>query len=128
MLKSHEIEVRVRYPEADPMGFLHHSVYFVYFEMARIELLRTAGHAYRQMEEEGLSFVVAKAACRYQQPARFDDKLTIRIEVVRATAGRIEHEYQVSRDGQVLATCQLTLAAVSSDGKICRIPEWLREE
>ena len=128
MLKHYEIEVRVRYPETDPMGFLHHSNYFVYFEMARIELLRSAGHAYRRMEEEGLYFVVAKTTCRFHQPARYDDLLTVRIEVVRATAGRIEHEYEVLRDGQTLATCELTLAALSADGKICRVPEWLRDE
>ena len=38
MLREHEIEIRVRYPECDPMGFLHHSRVFIYFEMGRTEL------------------------------------------------------------------------------------------
>ena len=33
MLKQHDIEIRVRYQETDPMGFLHHANYFTYFEM-----------------------------------------------------------------------------------------------
>ena len=42
MLTEHEIEVRVRYNECDPMGFLHHAAFFVYFEMGRTELLRAS--------------------------------------------------------------------------------------
>ena len=43
MLQQHEIELRVRYNETDPMGFLHHAHYFTYFEIGRTELLRAAG-------------------------------------------------------------------------------------
>ncbi|MDZ7619555.1 MAG: YbgC/FadM family acyl-CoA thioesterase, partial [Patescibacteria group bacterium] len=85
MLKQHEIQVRVRYEEADPMGFLHHSRYLVYFEMGRTEMLRASGGCYRQMEEEGILIVVVKAECRYRRPARYDDVLTIRTMVDRIT-------------------------------------------
>ena len=54
MLREHEIELRVRYQETDPMGFLHHAFYFTYFEIGRTELLRASGGNYRRMEEEGL--------------------------------------------------------------------------
>ncbi len=40
MLNEHEITFRVRYPETDGMGVVHHSRYFQYFEMGRVELLR----------------------------------------------------------------------------------------
>ena len=53
MLREHEIELRVRYQETDPMGFLHHAFYFTYFEIGRTELLRASGGNYRQMEERG---------------------------------------------------------------------------
>ena len=57
MLTSHAIEVRVRYNETDPMGFVHHANYFTYFEMGRTELLRASGGSYRRMEEDGLLVV-----------------------------------------------------------------------
>ena len=42
MSDSHDVTVRVRYAETDRMGLLHHANYFVYFEMARTEMLRAA--------------------------------------------------------------------------------------
>ncbi len=125
MLRQHEIQVRVRYDDADPMGLLHHARFFVYFEMGRTEMLRASGGCYRQMEEEGILIVVAKAECRYRKPARYDDVLTIRTIVERVTAAKIEHRYEVFRDGERLADGRTTLAVVDRDGRLCRVPEWM---
>lgn len=89
MLTEHEIEVRVRYYETDPIGFLHHANYFVYFEMGRTELLRAAGGNYRNMERDGLFVVVVKADCHYHRPARYDDLLKVRTTVTRVGAAKI---------------------------------------
>ncbi len=43
MPDSHETTIRVRYAETDRMGLLHHANYFVYFELARTEMLRAGG-------------------------------------------------------------------------------------
>ena len=43
------IDARVRYAECDPMGYVHHTVFPVWFEMARTELLRrlhARGHSH----------------------------------------------------------------------------------
>ncbi len=101
MLRQHEIELRVRYQESDPMGFLHHANYFTYFELGRTELLRAAGGNYRQMEEEGLRVVVVKAECRFRQPARYDDVLRLRTTILRASGAKIEHQYELFRDGDL---------------------------
>src|SRR5688572_3449150 len=76
MSREHKITIRVRYPEVDAMGYLHHSRYFQYFEMGRIELLRSLGHSYADIERDGVFFVVAKVDCKYKAPARYDDELT----------------------------------------------------
>ena len=128
MLKMHEIELRVRYKEADPMGFLHHANYFTYFEIGRTELLRAAGGNYRKMEEEGRFVVVVKAQCRYRRPARYDDLLRIRTTIVGVSPAKIEHEYRVFRDGQELAVGQVTLAIVDRNGSVCRVPDWMVED
>ena len=128
MLKQHEIEIRVRYQETDPMGLLHHANYFTYFEIGRTELLRAAGGSYRMMEEAGLFVVVVKAECRFRRPARYDDLLRIRTTVARVTPARIEHEYQVFRDAEQLAVARLTLAIVDRDGNVCRVPDWMQTE
>ena len=126
MLTQHEIEIRVRYQETDPMGFMHHANYFTYFEIGRTEMLRAAGGNYRKMEQEGRFVVVVKAECRYRQPARYDDLLTIRTTVARVSAVKIEHEYQMLRDGELLAVGHVTLAVVDRDGKVCRVPDWMQ--
>lgn len=128
MLHQHEIELRVRYQETDPMGFLHHAYYFTYFEIGRTELLRAAGGNYRQMEESGLLVVVVKAECRFHRPARYDDLLRLRTTVTRVTQAKIEHHYELLRDGERLATGHTTLAVVDRSGKVLPVPEWMKME
>jgi acyl-CoA thioester hydrolase len=128
MLSELEIEIRVRYQECDPMGYLHHAYYFTYFEIGRTELLRAAGGNYRKMEEEGLLVVVVKAECRYQQPARYDDLLRLRTTVIRVSQAKIEHQYELFRDEQRLAIGHVTLAVVDRQGKVQPVPEWLLTE
>jgi acyl-CoA thioester hydrolase len=123
MLKQHEITIRVRYPETDRMGFLHHSCYFTYFEMGRIELLRADGGNHRKMEEAGQFVVVVRAECRYHRPARYDDLLTLRTTVARVTPAKIEHEYRLFRDGELLAVGQVTLAIVDAQGNVQPVPD-----
>ena len=126
MLKQHEIELRVRYPETDPMGMLHHANYFTYFEIGRTELLRANGGSYRKMEETGLFVVVVKAECRFRSPARYDDLLRLRTTVTRITHVKIEHEYKLFRGDELLALANITLAVVDRDGNVCRVPDWLK--
>jgi len=128
MLKQHEIHIRVRYAETDPMGLLHHANYFTYFEMGRTELLRAAGGNYRKMEEEGLLVVVVRADCRYRAPARYDDVLTVRTTVTRVTLAKIQHQYDVFRDEQPLAVGHVTLAVVNRRGKVQPVPPWMRAD
>ncbi len=125
MLTTHEIQIRVRYPETDPMGLLHHGNYLMYFEIGRTELLRASGGNYRQMEESGLFCVVVKAEISYHKPARYDDLLTLQTTVTRITMAKIEHEYCLSRDDELLAVGKVTLAMVDREGNVCRVPEWL---
>jgi acyl-CoA thioester hydrolase len=125
MLREHEIELRVRYQETDPMGFLHHAFYFTYFEIGRTELLRAAGGNYRRMEEEGLLVVVVRAECRFHRPARYDDVLRLRTTVARVTPAKIEHEYRLFRGEELLALGNVTLAVIDREGKVQRVPEEL---
>ena len=103
MLREHEIELRVRYQEADPMGLLHHANYFAYFEIGRTELLRASGGNYRQMEEEGLLVVVVRAECRFHRPARYDDVSAAADTSLRIGPAKIKHEYRLFRGGSYLA-------------------------
>ena len=123
-----DIEIRVRYPEADQMGAVHHSRYWVYFEMGRTELLRAAGVNYSDCEREGVFFVVAKCAAKYHAAARYDDLLNLHTRITRMGAARIDHAYELRRksDNALLCTAETTLACVGRDGQIIAIPDSIR--
>jgi acyl-CoA thioester hydrolase len=125
MAAEHTISIRVRYPETDAMGFLHHSRFFQYFEMGRIELLRAMGHSYADLEKAGVFFVVVKVECNYKSPARFDDELTLLTKVVRQTAVRIDHAYELKRGPTLVAEGKTTIACINRAGELIQIPESL---
>ena len=125
MSREHTITVRVRYTEVDAMGYLHHSRYLQYFEMGRIELLRSMGHSYADLERQGILFVVAKVECKYKAPARYDEELTLITRVVRQTHVRIDHAYELRRGETLLCEASTTIACVGRDGQISQIPPFL---
>ena len=126
MLSHHDLQIRVRYQETDAMGRLHHANYLTYFELGRTELLRAAGFNYCQVEEQGLFLVVSEMTCRYLRPANYDDLLTLRTTVISARGARIQHDYQLFRGTELLATGRSTVACVDRSGAVKRLPDWLR--
>jgi acyl-CoA thioester hydrolase len=118
---GHDTTLRVRYSETDAGGLLYHANYVSYFEIARTELFRARGGDYRAMEERGYYFVVVKVECEYKAPARYDDVLTIRARIARLTPAKLEHEYTVTRDGQLIARGRTVLACVDRQGRVQRI-------
>lgn len=128
MISEHDIQIRVRYQETDAMGVLHHANYFTYFEMGRTELLRANGVDYRQIEEGGLFMVIVRLGCTYKKPAHYDDVLMLRTRTSRVSAAKIEHEYQLFRGDELLAEAHSTLACVDREGRVQRVPDWMRTE
>lgn len=125
-MTEHTILVRVRYPEVDPMGYLHHSRYLQYFEMGRVELLRQMGHTYADLERQGVFFVVVKVEVRYKAPARYDEELALTTKIVKQTAVRIDHAYELKRGETLLAEATTTIACVDRAGELQPIPDALR--
>jgi len=120
---SCDIQIRVRYSETDAMGYLHHARYFIYFEEGRTELLRRNGIRYRDMEQRGLFYVVARLQCRFRAPARYDDLLTLTTTTEKLTRVRVDHHYELARDGQLLAEANSTLVLVNRDGRPTSLPD-----
>ena len=122
-----EIHIRVRYAETDRMGLLHHANYLVYFEQGRTELLREQGFSYRDIEDQGFFLVLTKVQVRYKSPAYYDDLLTLRTIVQRTTLVKIEHRYELLRNGTLVAEGETTLGCVDKTGKVQALPESLRD-
>lgn len=122
----HEVEVRVRYQETDGQRRVHHANYLTWFEIGRTEFLRSRGYTYRAFEEAGLFMVVSDATVKYRAPAEYDDLLTVRTRVERVGSAHIKHAYEVIRGTQIVATGETTVVCVDEEGKIRRLPEWIK--
>jgi acyl-CoA thioester hydrolase len=129
VVPSSSSNVRVRYAETDKMGVVYYANYFVWFEVARTDLLRSLGWSYREMESAGVSLPVIDAECHYLKPARYDDELEIRTEGRLLSPIRMEFTYQVRllSESAVAASGKTVHASLDSSGKPCRLPERIRE-
>jgi len=120
----HETDLRVRYAEIDAQGHVNNAVYLSYFEVGRVEWLRSAGLSYKELEKRGYGFVVVEALVRYRRAAFFDDELTLRTELANLTRASLRFEYAVSRGGEMLATGHTRHACVAlATGRTVRVPE-----
>ncbi|MFO0961423.1 MAG: thioesterase family protein [Phycisphaerales bacterium] len=119
------IDIRVRYCECDPMGVVHHTVYPVWFEMGRTELLRQTGTTYRAFEEAGILLAVVRMELTYKQPARYDDLVRLQTTLARVGAVKVEHTYELWRGDQLLVTGATTLACLDREGRARALPDGL---
>ena len=129
-IHHHEITIVPRYNETDQGGVVHHSVYPVYFEMGRTELLRANNVNYKDMEKAGVFFVIVELHIKYRQPAEYDSKLRLITTCTKVTGSRVEHTYRLERncDGMLLVEGKSVLACVDSKGRLRRMPEFMYME
>jgi len=128
---SGTLTVRVRYSECDPMGVAHHSVYALWFELGRTELLRGCGVTYADLEKAGVFLAVTRLETRFRAPARYDDQLVLLTTVTGSGRARIDHQYDLRRatptgaGGDLLATGASTIACLNTAGRPRALPAWL---
>jgi acyl-CoA thioester hydrolase len=120
--------IRVRYAETDQMGVVYYANYYVWFEVGRTDLLRSAGGSYRDLERDGLQLPVIESHCEYRQPAKYDDELEVRTTGSIVSPVRVKFSYALVRpkDNATLATGHTIHAALDMHGKPRRLPETVR--
>ena len=111
------------------MGVVYNGNYLTWFEIGRTEYFRELGLEYKTLEEEGIMVPVVDVACKYKQPARYDDEVIIKTKAVQVKAVKIRFEYQVLKnpDNQLLATGYTTHAFTDRDFKIINFKKKYRE-
>ncbi|WP_207425195.1 thioesterase family protein [Pedobacter sp. SYSU D00535] len=91
---SHETKIRVRYGETDQMGYMYYGNYAEFYEVARVEMLRSIGMTYKGMEEQGVMMPVLEMHCKYLKPALYDEEITIKTTIEKKPGVRIHFRYQ----------------------------------
>ena len=128
-MKEHRFRIRVRYPETDRMGVVHHSHYLVWFEIGRTELLRDLGMPYAALEAEKVFMPVIEIGARYRAPVRYDEEVEVATRLEEVTGVRVRFGYRLLRlaGEEPVATGFSLHAAVGADGAPRRLPRELRE-
>jgi acyl-CoA thioester hydrolase len=118
--------LRVRFGETDAMGVANNAAYLQYFEIGRIEFLRSAGHSYAEVHDSGIDMVVAEASIRYLRPLMFDDQFAVECTLSSLSRATFTFSYRLLRDGRPVATGFTRHACVNrASMRPVRVPEWL---
>jgi acyl-CoA thioester hydrolase len=107
-------DVTVRFAETDAQGVAHNANYLVWFEVARVAYLAEYAGGYSSIREQGLESFVLESHVRYRQPVRFDDRLRVHTRVGELRGARFRFDYEITRDGEVIADGWTSHACVDS--------------
>jgi acyl-CoA thioester hydrolase len=119
--------IRVRYAETDPMKYVYYGNYAQYFEVARVELFRSIGISYDEIENQGIWLPVSDYKIKYIRPALYDQKLEIHTYVKKIPGVRIEFEYEIYNEEHIKITeASTTLFFLDSKtNKVIKCPDFL---
>ncbi len=117
-------EIIVRYAETDQMGIVHHSVYPVYFEAARVELMKKMALPYDELEKKGLFLPVIELAANYIKPARFGDSVEVEAVMLPPVGVRVRIEYTIYCRGEAIVKGLTVHAFTAANNRPCRPPDY----
>jgi len=123
-------QIRVRYGETDQMGFVYYGNYAEFYEVARVEMLRSLGSSYKQMEESGVMMPVIELHCKYLKPALYDQIITIKVILNEMPRASMRFEYLLyNEDNELINTGETLLVFVNMQrNKICFIPKLFADQ
>jgi len=127
---SHETKIRVRYGETDQMGYMYYGNYAEFYEVARVEMLRSLDMTYKAMEDNGIIMPVLEMHCKYIKPALYDEEITIRTTLDKMPGVRIHFNYEFFNENkELIHKGETTLAFVDMKrNRPCLPPERFREK
>jgi acyl-CoA thioester hydrolase len=99
---EHSTKLRVRYGETDQMGYMYYGNYAEFYEVGRVEMLRSLGLTYSGMEESGIMMPVLELNCKYLKPALYDEEITIKVIMNEMPRIKIHFKYELYNEKQEL--------------------------
>ena len=123
----HEFSFRVRLPETDTFGVVYYSNYFIYFDMARLEMLRGLGVTQEYLTDRGLQFYAAQASCKYHASARFDETLKVKSWISEIGRKSVSYRHKILREknSELIVDGRITDVLVNRKSKPAQLPNEL---
>ena len=99
---SHSSKIRVRYADTDQMGYMYYGNYAEFYEVGRVEMLRSLGITYKSMEDKGIIMPVTELKCKYIKPALYDEEITVKVTIAKMPSLRINFLYELYNEKKEL--------------------------
>jgi len=122
---EHTTKVRVRYGETDQMGYMYYGNYAEFYEVGRVEMLRSLGLTYTWMEASGVKMPVLEMKCKYIKPALYDEEISIKVTLEKMPGVKIFFKYDLYNPNNELINIGETLLAFvnMNTGRPCLPPQ-----
>jgi acyl-CoA thioester hydrolase len=98
----HTTKIRVRYADTDQMGYMYYGNYATFYEVGRVEMLRSLGMTYKSMEDSGIIMPVSELKCKYIKPALYDEEITVKVIIDQMPSVRIHFRYELYNEKEEL--------------------------
>ena len=127
---EHSSKIRVRYGETDQMGYMYYGNYAQFYEVGRVEMLRSMGLTYSGMEASGIMMPVVELSCKYLKPALYDEEITVKVIMKEMPRIRIHFNYELYNEKQELINTGETLLVFVNmqTNRPCLAPEDFRNK
>ena len=112
-----DTHLRVRYGETDQMGYVYYGKYAEYFEVGRVETVRSIGIPYKLVEEKGILMPVSELQVNYKRPGHYDDLLTIRTTIPEKPRSSLLFTYEVFNEAEQLLATGLVPRSFAEKGR-----------
>ncbi|MBM3402692.1 MAG: acyl-CoA thioesterase [Bacteroidetes bacterium] len=120
---SHTTKIRVRYADTDQMGFMYYGNYATFYEVGRVEMLRSLGLTYKSMEESGFIMPVTDLKCKFILPALYDEEITVKVFIDKMPTLRIHFRYELFNEKDELINMgETTLVFIDQKKKKACLP------
>jgi len=106
---QHATKIRVRYGETDQMGYMYYGNYAEFYEVGRVEMLRSLGLTYSGMEQSGIMMPVLELKCKYIKPALYDEEITVNVIMDKLPGVKIHFRYELFNGKEELINTGETL-------------------
>ena len=98
-----ETTIDVRYPDCDRMGIVHHAVYPVWYEVARMDFFAKMGFSFSDMNALGINPPMVDLHMQYRSPVTYPGQVSIKTSIVSYAPKKLELRYEAYYNGALVA-------------------------
>lgn len=121
-------KIETRYPECDKMGIIHHAVYPIWYEAARMDFLAAMGFSFSDSQEYGVNPAMVDLHLQYKAPAGYPETLEITTRLVEYAPRKLKLSYELKNaSGDIINTAETFHIWTGPDGRAFNVEEKLPE-